>query len=87
LIDQSPRAPVTLHFGETDASIPLDDVRALSARHPGLPLHLYSAGHGFSCEARGSFDLASHELALDRTREFLLENLDAAQDQSSRHSA
>jgi carboxymethylenebutenolidase len=71
LIEEHPAAPVLLHFGAKDASIPLADVEALRARRPELPVHLYPAGHGFSCEARPSYDPESHMLALERTRAFL----------------
>ncbi len=66
-----PKAPVLFHFGETDASIPMDRVELVSAAHPGLPLHIYPAGHGFSCDARGSYDAASAGLAKKRTLGFL----------------
>jgi carboxymethylenebutenolidase len=75
LTEETPRVPVLLHFGERDESIPLDEVKLLEARHPKLLIHRYDAGHGFSCEARSSFNAASHELALTRTRHFLLENV------------
>ena len=64
-----------LHFGETDASIPMDHVATVRAKHPDLPLHLYPAGHGFSCDARASYHAASAALALERTLPFLREHL------------
>jgi carboxymethylenebutenolidase len=69
--DEQPKVPVLFHFGETDASIPLDKVEIVRAKHPDLPLHIYPAGHGFSCDARGSFDAESAELAKSRTLAFL----------------
>jgi carboxymethylenebutenolidase len=71
LLDEQPAVPTLLHFGATDPTIPLADVEALQGRHQASPVHLYPAGHGFSCAARSGFDEASHELALDRTRAFL----------------
>lgn len=71
----TPRCPVMLHFGETDHAIPMRDVEAVIAAHPGIPVHVYPAGHGFSCDERGSYDQASHELALSRTLPFLKEHL------------
>ena len=70
-----PTVPTMLHFGENDAGIPMDGVRALQAAHPDIPIHIYDAGHGFSCDERASFDEASHRVALDRTLAFLRENL------------
>jgi carboxymethylenebutenolidase len=77
LLTQAPATPLLLHFGEKDQGIPIADVEALRARCPGLPIHAYPAGHGFACEARGSYDRASAELADQRTREFLRANLTA----------
>lgn len=68
---ENPECPVMLHFGETDHAIPMDDVAAVKAAHPKIPVHTYPAGHGFSCDARGSFHAESHEKALDRTLTFL----------------
>ena len=71
--DKTAKCPVMFHFGEKDMSIPMDKVaivkEKLGAKHP---VYVYSeAGHGFSCDARGSFHPASHELALGRTKEYL----------------
>ena len=71
LVDERPAVPTLLHFGASDPSIPPAEVDALRGRHPAVPVHLYPAGHGFSCSARPGFDEPSHELALDRTRAFL----------------
>ena len=65
------RCPVLFHFGETDQSIPADHHATIRAAHPELPLHIYPAGHGFSCDARGSYHEPSARLARERTLEFL----------------
>jgi carboxymethylenebutenolidase len=68
---ETPRCPVLLHFGETDASIPKEHWDKIAAAHPKLPTHVYpGAGHGFSCDERGSYHEASHRLALQRTMDF-----------------
>ena len=72
---ETPRCPVLLHFGEKDQAIPLEEVEALRKAHPGLPVHLYPAGHGFNCDQRGSYDAASAALAWERTLDFLGTNL------------
>jgi len=69
--DEQPKVPVIFHFGETDASIPMDKVDIVSKQHPDLPLYVYPAGHGFSCDARGSYDKQCADLAFERTLEFL----------------
>jgi carboxymethylenebutenolidase len=68
---ETPRCPVLLHFGEKDQAIPQEEVRSLRDAHPGLPVHLYPAGHGFNCDQRGSFDAPSAALAWERTLAFL----------------
>ena len=73
--DAAPRCPVMLHFGETDHAIPMTDVDTVKAAHPEIPIHVYPAGHGFSCDERASYDQASHELALSRTLPFLKQHL------------
>lgn len=71
---ETPRCPTMLHFGETDHAIPLSDVEAVKAAHPGVPVHLYPAGHGFNCDQRGSYDAASARAARERTLAFLAAN-------------
>ncbi|MEM0989616.1 MAG: dienelactone hydrolase family protein [Pseudomonadota bacterium] len=68
---ETPRCPVMLHFGETDHAIPMSYVDAVRAAQPDVPVHVYPAGHGFSCDARGSYHAESHALALERTLDFL----------------
>jgi carboxymethylenebutenolidase len=72
---EKPRCPVMLHFGETDASIPREHWERIRAQHPGLPLHVYPAGHGFNCDERGSYDAASARQARERTIAFLRQHV------------
>jgi carboxymethylenebutenolidase len=69
-------APVMLHFGDADQGIPLTDVDKIRAAHPEIPIHIYHAGHGFSCDERGSFEPESAKIALGRTLGFLRERLE-----------
>jgi carboxymethylenebutenolidase len=48
LVDETPRCPVILHYGDRDASIPMADVEAVREAHPDIPLHVYPAGHAFN---------------------------------------
>ncbi len=73
--DETPRCPVQLHFGETDASIPMTDVAAVRAAQPGVEVHVYGGGHGFGCDERGSYVKADYELAQKRTLEFFAKHL------------
>ena len=70
-----PKAPTLLHFGTQDAGIPLDDVERIRAAYPGVPVHMYEAGHGFNCDHRGSYDEDATKSALDRTLAFFAEHL------------
>jgi carboxymethylenebutenolidase len=74
-VTEAPRCPVMLHFGETDTGIPKEHYEAVRAAHPGLPVHVYPAGHGFNCDERASYDEASARLARGRTLEFLRRHL------------
>jgi carboxymethylenebutenolidase len=74
-LDQAPAVPILLHFGDSDASIPLEAVEEIRAAYPDLPVHIYPAGHGFSCDVRGSYHQESADLALERTLAFLDSNL------------
>jgi carboxymethylenebutenolidase len=74
--DEQPRCPVQLHFGETDASIPLSDVEAIRAAQPGVEVFVYQgAGHGFGCEERGSYVEKDAALAQERTLGFFAKHL------------
>ena len=73
--DEVARCPVQMHFGETDASIPMSDVAAIKAAQPGAEIHVYGGGHGFGCDERGSFVKADYEMAQKRTLEFFGKHL------------
>jgi carboxymethylenebutenolidase len=75
MLDEQPRAPVMLHFGERDKHIPLSDVEKIRAAHPEIPVFVYPADHGFNCDERESYDAASAKEAQARTFAFFAENL------------
>ena len=71
-----PRCPVQLHFGETDASIPMADVDAIRAARPEVEVFVYAgAGHGFGCDERSSYSAGDATLARRRTLEFFERHL------------
>jgi len=72
---EDPKAPVMLHFGKLDTHIPTSVADAVHAAHPEVEIYWYEAGHGFNCNARGSFDPASAALARERSLSFLKKNL------------
>lgn len=74
--EEVPRCPVQLHFGETDASIPLSDVHAVQQARPEVEVFIYAgAGHGFGCEERGSYVEGDAAVAQRRTLEFFAQHL------------
>jgi len=70
MLDETPRSPTMLHFGEHDSNTPLSDVERIRHAFPAGEYHLYPAGHGFNCADRADFDAASARLAFERTIEF-----------------
>ena len=74
-LDQTPKVPLMLHFGEHDDHIPVTDVDRIMAALPDVPVFTYDAGHGFNCDARGSYDKPSAAAALERTLAFFAQHL------------
>ena len=72
---EKPACPVMLHFGKLDKHIPESEIAKIRAAHPGIPIYLYDAGHGFNCDQRGDYEPKSAQLARERTMEFLNRNL------------
>ncbi len=74
--DESPNCPVQMHFGETDASIPMSDVDAVRAAQPKVEVYVYmGAGHGFGCDERGSYSKKDYDQAQQRTLDFFTKHL------------
>lgn len=70
--DETPKVPTQMHFGETDAGIPLTDVETIKSKRPESEVHVYAgAGHGFHCDERASFHQASADTAWKRSMDFL----------------
>ncbi len=65
--DETPHCPTILHFGRQDELIPPEEVAAIEALHPDLPIWLYDAGHAFVAPSGYHADSAS--LAMLRTRQ------------------
>jgi carboxymethylenebutenolidase len=73
--DEAPKCPVQLHFGETDASIPMSDVEIVKQKRKDCEIYTYPAGHGFFCDERASYSPDNAKLAWQRTLEFLAKNM------------
>ncbi|MEP6966477.1 MAG: dienelactone hydrolase family protein [Pseudomonadota bacterium] len=67
LLGEAPLCPVILHFGRHDASIPPAAIEAIAAAYPGMPIHVYDAGHGFASDRRADFSSDAARLARLRT--------------------
>jgi len=72
---EKPKCPVIMHFGSKDPYIPQSERDEVRKHHPDIPIYLYDADHGFSCDERASYDEAAHKLAWTRTINFFTENL------------
>ncbi|MDF3075889.1 MAG: carboxymethylenebutenolidase [Alphaproteobacteria bacterium] len=70
-----PKVPTALHFGDKDAHIPMDQVKAVADAHPEVEVHVYAADHGFHCDERASYDAAAAKQAYQRTLEFFGKHL------------
>ena len=74
LVDETPRCPTILHFGKADASIPMERVDEIRARHPELPIYLYDAGHCFVSDRRQDYDPDAARLARLRSLQLFANN-------------
>ena len=69
--DNAPKCPVLLHYGETDKSIPPENVEQVRSKRPEVGIHLYPAGHGFNRGEPGTPDGEQAAIAWARTLDFL----------------
>jgi carboxymethylenebutenolidase len=74
LLDEKPKVPIILHFGERDASIGADVREKIRAAAPHAPFYLYDAGHNFCREGAPEFNQAACDLAFQRTIDFFAEH-------------
>jgi carboxymethylenebutenolidase len=76
---QNMNNPVMFHFGDQDASIPMDQVEQIKqavAGKSGVEVHVYpGAQHGFHCDQRATYDEASAKQAWPRTVDFFRKHL------------
>ena len=75
VLDNQPKCPLIMHFGELDAHIPMADVEKIKAANPSIPVHVYAADHGFNCDHRASYNEPAAGLALERTLAHFVEHL------------
>jgi carboxymethylenebutenolidase len=64
---RKPAVPTMAHFGDQDAHITLESVKAFEQAHPEVEVHLYEANHGFNCDQRGAWNAGAAATALERS--------------------
>ena len=64
---RKPAVPTMAHFGDQDAHISVESVKAFEQAHPEVEVHLYAANHGFNCDRRGSYNAGAAATALERS--------------------
>ena len=70
--DMQPNCPTQFHFGDKDAAIPLDDLQKIKDALQDSPLYVYDdSGHGFTCNARDSFNEGATERAYARALDWM----------------
>ncbi len=73
---EEPSCPILLHFGANDTHIERAQIDAVQSAHPEVEIFVYEgAEHGFSCDARASFNPEAAGLAEQRTLRFLQTHL------------
>jgi carboxymethylenebutenolidase len=73
--EEKPRVPAMLHFGNQDKSIPMSDVEKVQKARTDIPIYVYDAGHGFSCDERADYNPEASKVALERTQKFFAEHV------------
>ncbi len=75
-VDEKPKCPLQMHFGEKDEGIPLATVEEIKKKQPQAETYIYpGAPHGFYCEERASYRKDSAEVAWSRTKDFLAKHM------------
>ena len=62
-----PAVPTMAHFGDQDAHISVESVKAFEKAQPEVEVHLYAANHGFNCDQRGSYNAGAAATAKERS--------------------
>ena len=74
-IQEKPKCPALLIFGDEDASIPPATIAAIRAAHPGVAVEIYPGPHGFACDHRAAYRPEAARAAFARAFDFLARNL------------
>jgi carboxymethylenebutenolidase len=74
-LEERPKAPIILHFGEQDQHIPESEIELIAKKYREVPIYTYPAGHAFNRDGSAGYDAPSAARARARTLEFLSEHL------------
>lgn len=77
-LDEKPRVPVMLHFGEKDTGIPMTDVAKIRAAVDPKLVQVFSypdAGHAFNRDGNHAYEEKSAILARKRTLDFFRQHV------------
>jgi carboxymethylenebutenolidase len=74
-VEERPRCPVILHFGNRDRAIPESDVTRIVQAQPDVPVFMYDAGHAFNRAGGPNYSAEAATVAWSRSVKFLKETL------------
>jgi len=74
-VNEKPKVPVMLHFGELDNHIPASEVDSIAKAHPEAQIYRYHAGHGFNRDGSAGYSASCAMRARERTLAFLHQHL------------
>ena len=74
-VDAKPGCATIMHFGNLDASIPMDEVTTIANAQPDVSVYVYDADHGFHCDQSGQFNPRATNIAAMRTARLFDANL------------
>jgi carboxymethylenebutenolidase len=74
-VNERPKVPVMLHFGELDNHIPASEVDSVAKAYPEVQIYRYHAGHGFNRDGSAGYSASCAMRARERTLAFLHQHL------------
>jgi carboxymethylenebutenolidase len=75
-VDETPKVPMQMHFGEKDQGIPMTDVETIKQKRTESEIYVYpGAAHGFHCDERASYNEDASKTAWPRTLDFIKAHL------------
>ncbi len=75
VLNDRPKIPMMLHWGERDHLISPEEIQKVTAAAPEALTYVYPTGHGFNCDARPLYHPESAAIAEQRTLNFIQQHL------------